>query len=83
MAASERRYRLVTSRGLNIPAQKYVDIAPGGTLTMCRLEGAGRIVRIWLTLPIFTPPWMNPLQWLVLAGGLAVAVIGVAFLLMH
>jgi len=52
MGASGRPYRLVTSRELTQPPQKHVDIAPGATLTMCRLEGAGRIVRLWLTLPL-------------------------------
>src|SRR5579859_1955940 len=52
MVASRRPYRLVTSRGVTRPSQKYVDIGPGETLTMCRLDGAGRIVRFWLTLPL-------------------------------
>src|SRR5262245_42109885 len=53
MAEGARRYRLVTSRSVSRSGLKYVDIAPGETLTMCRLEGAGRIVRLWLTVPLF------------------------------
>lgn len=53
MARSERSSRLVTSRGRAGTGQKYVDVGPGEALTLCRLEGAGRIVRIWLTLPLF------------------------------
>src|SRR5687768_10747812 len=52
MRESERSYRLVSSRGLTQGTRKDVDIAPGETLTLCRLEGAGRIVRFWLTLPL-------------------------------
>src|SRR5262245_17649014 len=46
------QYRLATSRGLSQGARKYVDVAPGETLTMCRLAGAGRVVRLWVTLPL-------------------------------
>jgi hypothetical protein len=52
MVARGRRYRLLTSRGLAPAAKKYVDVPAGGTLTLCRLEGVGRIVRLWLTLPL-------------------------------
>lgn len=52
-------YRLVTSRGLRSPGsppdeapRKEVDIPPGQTLRLCDLEGPGRIVRFWLTLPV-------------------------------
>src|SRR5262245_64482279 len=60
MTLHHRRYRLVTSRdaGPSDPegshhARKEVDIPPGEALRLCRIEGAGRIVRFWLTLPLF------------------------------
>ena len=52
MVATRRRYRLITSRDLTTQGLKHVDIPAGETLTLCRLEGAGRIVRFWLTLPL-------------------------------
>lgn len=52
MVERGQRYRLATSLNLAKPGQKYIDIPPGETLTLCRLEGAGRIVRFWLTLPL-------------------------------
>jgi hypothetical protein len=46
------RYRLVTSRSeRDGRTHKQVDIGAGETLTICRLEGAGRIVRFWMTVP--------------------------------
>lgn len=48
-----RRYRLVTSRDLAKAGEKHVDVPAGGVLTLAALEGRGRIVRLWLTLP----PW--------------------------
>jgi hypothetical protein len=47
------RYRLVTSRAeQGGQTRKQVDVAAGQTLTICRLEGAGRIVRLWMTVPL-------------------------------
>ena len=55
----QRRFRLVTSLTQGPPdgtafegVRKHVDIAPGATLRLCHLLGAGRIVRIWITLPV-------------------------------
>jgi hypothetical protein len=53
-----RTYRLVTSltrigdtkNGFG-GVRKHVDLAPGEKRRLCRLEGRGRIVRIWMTLP--------------------------------
>ena len=58
-ASPPGRYRLVTSMRRGSPdqtgartVQKPVHLEPGKTATLCRLEGAGRIVRFWMTLPI-------------------------------
>lgn len=50
---SGRQYRLVTSRDDSASGKKYVDVSAGEKLALCRLLGAGRIVRLWLTLPLF------------------------------
>lgn len=48
------RYMLLTSRDLDPEGkEKAVRIGPGETRTLCKLKGTGRIVRFWLTLPIF------------------------------
>jgi hypothetical protein len=52
VVASRGRYVLVTSRSDGSPLQKQVDVEPNQTLTVCRLEGAGTIVRFWITVPI-------------------------------
>lgn len=59
MMSPRKSYRLVTSRDLGSAspggpgrARKEVDIAPGETLQLCRIEGAGRVVRFWITLPV-------------------------------
>lgn len=59
MKGHHPRYRLVTSRGLGSTGadalhdtRKQVRLPPGQTLQLCRLEGAGRIVRFWMTLPV-------------------------------
>jgi hypothetical protein len=47
------RYRLVTSRAASGgQTRKQVDVDAGETLTICRLEGAGRIARFWMTVPL-------------------------------
>lgn len=47
------RYRLATSReGI----EKDFTLAPGERRELCRLEGSGRIVRLWVTLPVFGQP---------------------------
>jgi hypothetical protein len=55
----QRRYRLVTSLKQGPSdgtafegVRKCVDIAPGTTLRLCELSGAGRVVRLWITLPV-------------------------------
>lgn len=58
------RYRQVTclSRAglrkadLRIPSDDRLDIPPGQTLTLCEIEGPGRIVRIWMTTPVINQP---------------------------
>lgn len=52
-----KRYRLVTSLRENDSSgfggvKKNISIGPGEALQICRLEGAGRIVRLWITLPV-------------------------------
>jgi D-arabinan exo alpha-(1,3)/(1,5)-arabinofuranosidase (non-reducing end) len=54
-----RRFRLITSLKQGPSdgtafdgVRKHVDIAPRTTLRLCELEGAGRIVRLWITLPV-------------------------------
>jgi hypothetical protein len=51
-----RTYRLLSSRRSRGESdereQKHVDLAAGQTLRLCELEGRGRIVRLWLTLPV-------------------------------
>lgn len=53
MIPVEQRYRLVSSRDVAEPARKDFDLGPAQTLTLCRIEGAGRVVRFWFTLPLF------------------------------
>ena len=53
MIPVEQRYRLVSSRDVAAPTRKDLDLGPSQTLTLCRLEGAGRVVRFWFTLPLF------------------------------
>ncbi len=55
----QQRYRLVTSLRVGSPdgtvfggVRKHRKIAAGATLELCRLSGSGRIVRLWLTLPL-------------------------------
>jgi Protein of unknown function (DUF2961) len=54
----ERRLCLISSRGFDRRratsdhAHKYADIPAGQTVTLGRIEGRGRIVRLWLTLPV-------------------------------
>jgi len=55
----QSRFRLVTSLkqgpsdGTGFDGvRKHVDIAPRMTTRLCRLKGAGRIVRFWVTLPV-------------------------------
>jgi hypothetical protein len=57
--ARRGRFRLITSLRLVPPdgsafdgVRKHVDIAPGETARLCRIQGAGRIVRLWITLPV-------------------------------
>jgi hypothetical protein len=59
MALHQSRFRLVTSLNQGPSdgtgfdgVRKHVDVAPRTTLRLCRLEGAGRIVRLWVTLPV-------------------------------
>jgi hypothetical protein len=51
-----RTYRLLSSRqphgGSDAHDRKHVDLAAGQKLKLCVLEGRGRIVRLWLTLPV-------------------------------
>ena len=49
---TSNRYVVVTSRNAGGPTQKQVEIGPHQTLRICQLEGAGRIVRFWMTVPI-------------------------------
>lgn len=55
----ERRYRLATSLHEGAPdgsafdgVKKQIEIGPGSTAELCRIDGAGRIVRFWLTVPL-------------------------------
>lgn len=57
MVVATRRYRLVTSRDSIRAGQKYVEVAAGAAFTLARLEGRGRIVRLWLTLPLIGQRW--------------------------
>jgi hypothetical protein len=50
--AKINRYVVVTSRDAAGATQKQVDIGPRRTLRICQLEGAGRIVRFWMTVPV-------------------------------
>jgi hypothetical protein len=50
--AETNRYAVVTSRSAGGATRKQVDIGPHQTLRICQLEGAGRIVRFWMTVPI-------------------------------
>lgn len=59
----KRNYRLLTSLELGPEdrtpfrgVKKAIRIAPGETLQICELEGAGRFVRIWITLPVLGRP---------------------------
>lgn len=59
MTFDRGQYRLVTSRDLGSRrstgsdhARKKVDISAGEVLRLCQIEGAGRIVRFWATLPV-------------------------------
>lgn len=59
MTPDHLHHRLVTSRDLGSRrskgpehTRKKVDIAPGETLRLCHIEGAGRVVRFWVTLPV-------------------------------
>jgi hypothetical protein len=59
MTFDQGQYRQVTSRDLGSRrssssehARKKVDIPAGEVLRLCKIEGAGRIVRFWMTLPI-------------------------------
>lgn len=46
------RSHLLTSRDLAPAGAKAIDLAPGQTLVLCDLPGPGRIVRVWMTLPV-------------------------------
>jgi hypothetical protein len=53
---SKPRYRLISSRQTggepSREDQKYVHLAAGETFRLCQIQGRGRIVRFWLTLPV-------------------------------
>lgn len=61
MTSGSERYRQVTcltragidKRAVNIPSDPRLDIAPGQTAKLCEIVGSGRIVRFWVTLPVF------------------------------
>lgn len=54
------RYRQITcltearieKRDVVIPSDTRFDIPPGGTKRLCDINGPGRIVRLWVTLPV-------------------------------
>ncbi len=55
----ERRYRLVTSLRVGPSdgtlfggVRKHRTIAAGKTVELCNIQGPGRIVRLWLTVPL-------------------------------
>src|SRR5262249_42282482 len=54
--ADSSRYLVVTSRNVGSATQKQGDIGPQQTRRICQLEGAGRIVRFWMTIPIIGQP---------------------------
>ena len=43
-------------RDLAIPTDARLDVPAGETMTLCELEGPGRIVRIWMTTPVISQP---------------------------
>lgn len=60
-----RRYRLVTcltqagleKRDVEVPFERRLDLAAGEVRRLCDLRGPGRIVRLWMTLPL---RWRGP-----------------------
>ncbi len=60
MNATGKRYRQVTcltqagllKRELRIPDDSRLDVPAGTTKTLCDIAGPGRIVRLWMTLPV-------------------------------
>jgi len=43
-------------RDLVIPTDPRLDVPAGETVTLCEIEGPGRIVRIWMTTPVINNP---------------------------